>query len=82
MKRKLLVGALVIAAGSAIFGMTSYTHPTVVKADCTKTVPGKNIATESGTLVCDCTATGSSCSCILTAPCTQPPPQGGEEGGS
>ncbi len=75
MKRKILGGALMIAALSAIFGVAGYTHTPVVRADCTKTVSGKNIATESGTLVCDCTVTGASCSCILPAPC---PPGGGD----
>jgi hypothetical protein len=83
MKRKLIGGALTIAALSAIFGAAGYTRTTVVKADCTKTIPGKSLATESGTLVCDCTNGGPSCSCIVPAPC---PPGGGgigiEEGGS
>lgn len=81
MKRKLLGGALMIAAFSAILGVLNFTHTTVVKAECTAKVNGKNVTTESGTLVCDCTASGASCSCIIPIPC-QPPGPAGEEGGS
>jgi hypothetical protein len=81
MKRKLLGGVLMIAALSAILGVLNFTHTTVVQADCTAKVNGKSVTTESGTLVCDCTATGSSCSCIVPVLC-QPPGPGGEEGGS
>lgn len=75
MKRKLLGGALAIAACCAIFGAAGYDQTTVVQANCTKTMNGKSLATESGTLVCDCTATGSSCACVVTVEC----PKGGGE---
>lgn len=76
MKRKLLGGALVIAACCAIFGVAGSTRTTVVQAECKKTVDGKQIPTESGTLVCDCTAKGTSCGCVVTVQC----PGGGEGG--
>jgi hypothetical protein len=73
MQRKLLGGALAIAACCAIFGAAGYDQTTVVQADCTKTINGKQLATESGTLVCDCTVTGTSCACIVPTDC----PKGG-----
>lgn len=78
MKRKLLGGALVIAACCAIFGAAGYTRTTVVQAQgCSKTVDGKQTATESGTLVCDCTIKATTCGCVVTVPC---PPGGGDGG--
>ena len=69
MKRKLIGGALAIAACSAIFGAAGFHRASVVRAQCKETVNGKSLNTESGTLVCDCTIAGSTCSCIVPKDC-------------
>ena len=75
MKRKLLGGTLAIAACCAVFGAVAYDSSSVVQAQCKQTQAGKQLATGDGTLVCDCTGGGSTCSCIVPVDC----PKGGEE---
>jgi hypothetical protein len=75
MMRNLLGGALMIAAFCAVLGVLGYSSSTVSQAQgCKKTINGKNVATESGTLVCDCTVAGTSCACVVSTDC----PPGGD----
>jgi len=73
MKRKLLGGMLAIAACCAIFGAVADNRSSVVQAQCKQTQAGKQLATGDGTLVCDCTGGGTTCSCIVPADCPKGP---------
>lgn len=44
---------------------TSGWQSSSVSAQTKKQIDGKSVATTDGTLICDCTAGGSSCKCIV-----------------
>ena len=65
------IALMIVLMAGAIVGhlIPGLTQSNVVYAQCTETVPGKNISS-TGTMVCDCTITqNTNCNCVVPKKC-------------